>query len=126
MRSRKLLILPIFATLYPLSSSLASFQRVDDHARRELREEVRALLRHDLAVLAEFFQRLQRRRAEHQGDLILHPVHLCRDRAGVGGVALREFAARGEARLKEIVEQVTLEDRNVELPPRVALVGLER
>jgi len=103
-------------------------ERVEDHSGGELGEEVGALVGHDLAFFAKVFDRHEGGGLEEEADLIAVAVNLGGDLMGVGGVVFSGFLARGEDTADDLIEQVSLEDRDVESSPGVApgrLKGLE-
>src|SRR5206468_12447099 len=103
-----------------------SADRIDGDSGRQLREKIGALLRHDFASFAQLFQRMQRRRLEQQGDLICPAIDLLGDLLWIGGISLGDFLAAAELRPDDYFQQITLKDRDVQLPPRGAFFRLER
>ena len=72
----------------------------------KFREEIGALLRHDFAVFAEFFQGVERRRTKDaMRDLVIGSVHLSGDGGCVGGVAFGEFLAGSEMGLEDLASR---------------------
>src|SRR5262245_28970337 len=95
--------------------------RVDRHAGGELWKKVSALLWHHVAGFTQFFQCVKCCRLEKQGDLISFAVNLLHDLSRTCRISLGDFLAGGESWLQDFVDEISLQNRDVELSPPFAL-----